>query len=134
MLYDATEKLWNDNRTAASQSFRYHGAASRPVKEKCYLESHHNQNPLMFPKHSKASASGWLLAAASGGRDESSHLALKDNLSGPFHDGATHGEERESRACTSAMPFDATESGTIIIMAQSQIPALISSRLSYSIT
>ena len=40
-------------------------AASRPVKEKCYLESYHNQNPLMFPKHSKASASGcWQQPAA----------------------------------------------------------------------
>ena len=63
----------------------------------------------MYPKHSKAHdgtmaafAYGSLspLSSPSGSsrhRDESSHLALKNNLSGPFHGGATHGEAERER-------------------------------------
>ena len=72
----------------------------------------------MFPKHSKAHdgpaaplhpppGPSPLSPSPSPGsssgsrrRDESSHLALKNNLSGPFHDGATHGEGgRERELC-----------------------------------
>ena len=75
----------------------------------CRLSLDHIRNPLMVPKHSETrrrrrlclrlhpapsvrrsvSSPAW---QPRGGLDESSHLALKNNLSGPFHDGATHGE------------------------------------------
>ena len=118
-------------------------AASRPVKEKCYLESYHNQNPLMFPKHSKASASGCFVSShscpsagsSSGGRDESSHLALKDNLpvwtvsrwSHPWREPCVH--LSYALRCNRVGHHHHHHPG---FMAQSQIPALISSRLLYS--